>query len=162
MNEREGTWSEIELGVTVLTKTGLPVVCVGRERGWTLFEDRNHHQIKVTPQADDKVTVFLEMTPEEAETEASLTLGAHRWLDFETEARLERRAPLWVIERFPRKGERDALSRARDHLQWHHGTYAGDAINGGFKTLVQITKAHEEMHDPEAGLFMDKPHTHRE
>lgn len=164
MKEREGTWSELEIGMTVLTKTELPVVCVGLQNGWTLFEDRNRHQIKVPPQSPDKVLVILEMTPEEAETQASLTLGAHRWLDFETEARVEKRAPRWVVDRFPRKGERDALNRARDHLQWHHGTYAGDAINGGFKTLVQITQAHEEMHDPAAvgGLFMDKPHTHKE
>lgn len=146
--------------MTVLTKTELPVICVRKERGWTLFEDRNHHQYKMPPQPDDKPVTILEATEEEAESWARQELGAHRILDYQTEIRVEKRAPRWVVPPFPRKGERNALQRARDHVDWDHGTYSGDAaVSGGFKSLVEITKAHEEMHETH---FMDRPHTHRE
>lgn len=159
MIEREGTWPEVQPGVTVLTRTSLPVVCTGRERGWTKFEDRNHREIRMAPQPDDKAVTILEATEEEAESWLRQELGAHRILDIETEKRVEAREPQWVVAPFPTKGQRDALTRARDHVSWQHGTYSGDAaVSGGFKTLVQITKAHEEMHEQH---FMDRPHTHR-
>lgn len=160
MIERPGTWAEIEVGMTVLTRTELPVICTGRERGWTRFEDRNHHEYRMPPQPDDKVVTILEATEEEAESWARQMLGAHRVLDIETEKRVEKRALRWIVEPFPVKGQRNALNRARDHVDWDHGTYSGDAAAyGGFKNLVEITRAHEEMH--EMG-FMDRPHTHKE
>lgn len=160
MIERIGTWAEVDIGTTLLTRTGLPVIVVGKERGWIRIEDRNHHKTSVPPKpADDPVTI-LEMTEAEALDEVRLQLGAYRYLDFETEARMEKRAPQWLVPPFPRKGQPNALADARNHVDWYHGTYAGDAqAYGGFKTLTQITAAHEEMHE---SAFMDRPHQHRE
>jgi hypothetical protein len=159
--ERPGTWGEVEVGVTVLSPTGLPLLCTRFERGWYLLEDRNHHARRVEPKPADAPVTILEVSPEEAEKGVVEMLGAHRMLDIETEKRVEQRQHQWQVPPFPRKGERDALTRARDHVDWYHGTYANDAINGGFRTLVEITAAHEEMHTP-GNVFTDKPHVHKE
>jgi hypothetical protein len=161
MIERPGTWSEVEVGVTLLSPTGQPLLCTRFEQGWYLLEDRNHHKVRVAPKPADAAVTVLEVTPEEAERNLVELLGAHRLLDLETEKRVEQRQHQWEVPSFPVKGQRDALTRARDHVDWYHGTYSGDAIGGGFKTLAEITAAHEEMHTP-GNVFTDKPHVHKE
>jgi hypothetical protein len=160
MKERPGTWGEVGVGVTLLSPTGLPLICTRFERGWYLMEDRNHHKRRVEPKPPTAPVMILETTPEEAEALARELLGAHNVLDAETDRRVEQRQHQWVVPHFPRKGERDALTRARDHVDWYHGTYSGNAqYAGGFKTLAEITAAHDEMHTP-GQVFTDRPHVH--
>lgn len=163
MIEIQGTWGQVEVGTTMLTKTGLPVVVIRKEpdakgRFWYLLHDCNKHKMRVTPKPPDRPVTLLECTPEEAEQYAKMGLGAERILDFEKEARMEERAKQWLVPPVPTKGT-GALNKVRDHIQWYHGTYAGSAENGGFKSLKQILAAHEEMHE---AVFMDRPHTHKE
>jgi hypothetical protein len=159
--ERLGTWGEVEVGVTLLSPTGLPLICTRFERGWYLLEDRNHHGYKVPPKPATEGVTVLEVTEEEAEQNLMEMLGAYRMLDFETEKRVEERQHQWVVPPLSTAGKY-ALDKARDHLDWYHGTYGGEAaISGGFKTLKEILAAHAEMHTP-GNVFTDRPHQHRE
>lgn len=150
--------------MVILSPTEEPLLIVQQKAGWTQVKNRNGLKRAIKPKpADFKVTV-LEMTEQEAIDAVKAGLGGSYLVQQEFDKRLPERAKRWLVPPFPKAGARDSLMRARDHVQWYHGTYAGDAINGGFKTLKQITAAHDEMHDPDAigGLFMDKPHTHKE
>jgi len=161
--ERPGTWEEVTVGTVVLSPTKEPLLVIaGPRRGYFRLKDRGGHQATTGPHPRDRKVTILEATPEEAEFIARHELGAELLVDHEREKRMAERAKRWIVPAFPVKGKRDALTIARDHLNFYHGTYAGSNENGGFKTLVQITRAHEEMHDPDAvgGLFMDLPHTH--
>lgn len=169
MIEVPGTWGKVDVGTTLLSKTGNPLVVVEMKNGFYLLSDHTGHKYAVKPKEPDAPVTLLEATPEEAELAAVHGLGAERLLDFEREKRMESRSKQWIVPAFPQavvrgRKNRFALDQARDHLQHYHGTYAGTAENGGFKTLKQITAAHDEMHDPEAvgGVFMDLPHTHEE
>lgn len=164
MIERLGTWEEVTVGTVVLSPTKEPLLVIkGPVRGYFRLKDRGGHEATTGPHPRDRKVMVLEATPEEAAFVAQTKLGAEILVDQEREKRMAERAKRWIVPAFPAKGQRDALTRARDHVTFYHGTYAGSNENGGFKTLVQITKAHEEMHDPDAvgGLFMDLPHTHR-
>lgn len=162
MIERQGTWGEVAEGTTLLSPNELPLVVVRaapdkRGRLWYLAQDHNKREFRITPKPSQEPVRILESTEEEAEWLATNRLGAHRLLDDERDRRMEERARNWIVPPFPTKG-RGALDRARNHVDWYHGAYAGDAqYAGGFKTLKQIAAAHTEMHEVE---FMDMPHTH--
>lgn len=160
MIERGGTWGEVQVGTTLLSPTGLPLLCTRFEAGWYLLEDRNHHGYKVSPKPQAEPVTILEATQEEAEQNLIEMLGAYRMLDIETEKRVEARQHQWVVPALSIHG-RYALDRARDHIDWYHGTYAADAINGGFKNLKEALAAHDEMHTP-GNVFTDRPHIHKE
>lgn len=157
MIERPGTWGEVTEGTTLLSPTEAPLVIVktkpGKSGVWYLAKDHTGREIPISPKPSDLAVTILEATPEEAELAAANGLGAVRMLDLEREQRMPERAKRWVVPPFPRKG-RGALEKAKDHLNWHHGTYTTD-----IRTLKQATEAHEEMH---RDSFMDKPHTHKE
>lgn len=162
MNERPGTWGEVAEGTTLLSPTDLPLLIVkvavdGAGRRWFRARDHTKREMTIKPKPSDAPVTLLEATEEEAVLLARSALGASHVLDAEREARMPERAKRWTVPPLATKG-RYALDQARDHLSWHHGTYAGSAENGGFKTLKQILAAHEEMHETH---FMDKPHTHR-
>jgi hypothetical protein len=161
--ERPGTWGEVEAGTTLLSPTDLPLLIVltkadAQGRVWYQAHDHIKRNITIQPKPADAPVTLLEMTPEEAEAVATRGLGAERVLDWEREARMPERAKRWVIPVLATSGKY-ALNQARDHLSWYHSTYSGSAEAGGFKTLKQILKAHQEMHEE---CFMDKPHTHKE
>lgn len=159
MIERPGVWAELDVGVSLLTPTGKPVVVVRKERGWLLLHDYGKRKIRVSPKPPDRPVTILECTPEEAERVARSGLGAERILDFERERRMEQRAKQWLVPPVPTGGA-GALNLVRDHVSWYHGSYSGSAEgSGGFKTLKQILQAHTEMHEE---VHMDLPHTHRE
>lgn len=161
MIERAATWAEVTTGTTLLTPTDLPIVIVRtaedrKGRIWYLAHDHNKRKIRIEPKPSSAPVTLLECTPEEAEANVIELLGAERVLDLERERRMPERAKRWLVPPLASKG-RYALDQARDHLSWYHGTYAGSAENGGFKTLKQILSAHAEMHEQD---FMDRPHTH--
>lgn len=157
MIERPGTWSEVGVGTTLLTKTELPLLVVRtadtKKGRWYLAHDHHRREIRITPKPSDGAVTILECTPEEAELIAVHGLRAEHIVQNEREARMPERAKRWVVPPFPVKS-RGALNRAKDHIAWYHGTYTTD-IN----TLKQATEAHAEMH---AENFMDRPHTHKE
>jgi len=158
----ERTWGEVGEGTTIASPTGEPLAILqiapdSAGRLWYLATDRGGHRIKIKPKPSDAIVTVLEATEAEAISFAKAGLRAEQILDVERERRMSDRAKQWIVPVFPRKGEYDALTKARDHLQWYHGTYAGDAKNGGFRTLAAITAAHQEMHEQ---VFMDLPHTH--
>lgn len=162
MIEVPSTWGAVKEGTTLLSPKGAPLVVVRvakdrRGRTWFQCHDHNKRKIRIAPKPSDLEVTLLECTPEEAEGYAKLGLGAERILDFERENRMAERAKQWILPPFPTKGRR-ALDQARDHLSWYHGTYSADAESGGFKTLKQMIRAHEEMHEQ---VFMDLPHTHK-
>lgn len=163
MIERPGTWGEVGEGTTLLSPTDLPLIIVrtakdSSGRVWYRAQDHNRREMTIKPKPSDAPVKLLEATPEEAERIATQELGATHVLDGEREARMPERSKRWGVPPLATKG-RYALDQARDHVGWYHGTYAGSAENGGFKTLKQILAAHEEMHETH---FMDKPHTHKE
>lgn len=157
MIERPGTWGEVGVGTTLLSPTEKPLIVVRFERGWRLAEDHNHRKFRISPKPSEAPVKILECTEDEAILACEQYLGAHRILEAERERRMPERAKRWIVPPFPAKG-RGALDRARDHVDWYHGTYAGQAdYAGGFKTLKEITAAHAAMHEE---MFMDMPHTH--
>lgn len=160
MIERPGTWAEVDVGTTLLTPKKLPVIVTRRwPSGGIRVENRHHREILIPPKPAGHPVTILEATEEEAELLAKELLGAHRILDFETDKRIVQRNRLFLVPAFPSGRGKGKLEQARNHVDWYHGTYVGDAVAGGFKTLVQITAAHAEMHHVE---FIDHPHTHKE
>lgn len=164
MIEIPSTWGDVEVGVSLLSPTQEPLVVVRKEadrkgRFWYLLHDRNKHKIRVAPKPADQPVTLLECTLEEAENYARMELGAERILDFEREARMPERAKQWLVPPFPSKGL-GVLNKARDHIDWYHGSYSGKTeMNGGYRSLKQLTQVHQEMHDE---VYMDLPHTHKE
>lgn len=163
MIERPATWGEVVEGTTLLTPTELPILIVktAKDRSgklWYQAIDHGKRRSTIAPKDPRTPVTILEATEEEAELLARNLLGAVHVIDAERERRMPQRSKRWLVPPLRTKGP-GALNAARDHVSWHHGTYAGSAENGGFKTLKEILAAHEEMHDTH---FMDKPHTHKE
>lgn len=164
MIERPGTWGEVTNGTTLLSPTQAPLVisntAVSPKTGRLWYQATNANGRTFTIQPKDPATpvVLLEMTPEEGVLIAKGGLNAHHLIDMEREARMAERAKRWKVPAVPTKGK-GALNRIKDHLSWYHGTYTTD-----IRTLRQALDAHTEMHDEGAigGVFMDKPHTHKE
>jgi hypothetical protein len=159
--ERVGTWGEVDVGTTLLSPQKLPMIVVQRwPSGGLRLENQHHRSFLVAPKPANAPVTLLESSPEEAELLLMERLGAHRMLAFETDKRTPERNALFIVPAFPAKGTYDALPRARDHVDWYHGCYSGDAqYAGGFRNLAQISAAHDQMH--ESG-FIDHPHTHKE
>jgi len=159
MIERPGTWGELEPGMLIEDKTGFAWLVTGRKRGWTELTSHLKRKKVLQPRPDDTPVTVLEATEEEALALAKHELGADYLLNFRRHETLERQSKRWIVPAFPTKG-RQALDRARAHVEWYHGGYAGKAdYAGGFKTLKALTLAHQEMHEQ---MFMDGPHSHEE
>jgi len=150
------TWGELSWGVYIVDQAKKCWCVVGRCNGWVRLLDINGDEVSIPPKPLDHPVSVVVRPMDEAVLLVKKTLGATVIKDDFRVARQLLVADRWAVPLMPTTGNKRAMEKIRDHLDWFHS----DTWTKDIKTIAELATAHEEMHASIGDMPMSKPHHH--